>query len=81
MDAKNKWVVSASWDVASYAEPPKLVCLHIHDDETEHACDISPMTELCERSLIAGKCRPGTVIKCLTCKGQMSENDEIIFRL
>jgi hypothetical protein len=81
MKGKDQWVVSSNWDVTSGAGPPKVICFHIHDDGTEHPCDISPMTEFCERSLIAGKCRPETVIRCLACGEYMNEEDKITFRL
>lgn len=76
-----EWIISSDWDASSYAGPPKIICFHVHDDKIEHPCDISPMTELCERSLIAGECRPETIIKCRTCGEQMSEDDKIRFRL
>ena len=80
MKEKARWIISLVWDASSGAPPPKLVCVHVHGDAAEHPCNISPMTELCERSLVAGECLPGTVIKCLACGTLMAKEDEITFR-
>ncbi len=77
---KEKWISTSYWDACSHADEAEVMCFHVHEDRSEHPCDISPLTAVCARTLLSGKCGPGTIVRCQACDMLMLREDEITYR-
>ncbi len=55
----------------------KVVYQHIHDDDTSHPCQITPLTSSGAWGGMVGQYNPDVRIECLDCRTILQENDEI----